>query len=280
MPKLDLYTFGRKLVETNDLDPIYCMLWQAKLEPDDLRRWLLGYWAFYHSGTASWLVDSQMAGYWTSFQQAAASKDYPRCRERRHFRGENARKSVEYLVSQGISRLFAPFSSTTDQPAKNLADVLKYVQTWVGFGPWIAFKVADMLERLAICPIKFDAKALYDSPREGAEELWDAHHRPLPRPANVVPWAVDTILRRLACVGSLTEPGKAKRYRLLAPPRYERLINVQEAETILCKWHSYLGGHYHIGEDLISLRKSLEFRPGPTAKRLLDAGKRAKLWKE
>jgi hypothetical protein len=34
-----------------------------------------------------------------------------------------------------------------------------------------------------------------------------------------------------------------------APPRYDRPVGVQECETILCKWHSHLNGHYPVGKD-------------------------------
>ena len=33
----------------------------------------------------------------------------------------------------------------------------------------------------------------------------------------------------------------------MAPPEYERAINMQEIETCLCKYHSYYHGHYKGG---------------------------------
>lgn len=278
MPKLDLYAFGQRLLETNDLDPVYVMLWEAKLDLDQLQMWLLAYFCFYHSGTASWITDghheigeSPYPGYWSAMEAAAASKDYPRCHERRHFRGNNATKSVKWLGTVGVHKLFAPL---LDGKPKTLAEVMKYIQTWVGFGPWIAFKVADVLERLRLASVQFDggALAMFDSPREGAELAASLYaQEPVKEPLG---WAVASILSRLGLSGVHS----AAKPVYLAPPRLERPINVQEAETILCKWKSHWGGHYRIGEDVASLRKSLEFRPGPTARKLLAAGKKAKLW--
>lgn len=268
MTKLDIYSFGRKLITTNDLDPVYVVLDDAGLEPEYLRRWLLAFWCFYHSGTASWITDGDI-GYWKRMEEAAGSKDYPRCHERRHFRGKNAANSVAYLKDRGLKDLFAPLEGGPYQ----LNQVLESVKEWVGFGPWIAFKVADMLERLGICEIEFDAGAmfLFDSPREGAEMLWNLEKRrptygepPTPT-EGIGKWAVNRILKEL---GDLD-----------APPRHDRPINSQEAETVLCKWKSYMGGHYEPGEDLLGLRAGLFKYPRcKVAQKLIQAAKRNNLW--
>jgi hypothetical protein len=152
--------------------------------------------------------------------------------------------------------------------ATTLAEVTKRVKTWYGFGDWIAFKVADMLERLEIATIEFevDRVFLFDSPRKGAKILWNSinGNSPHPKPVDLANWASDFI------VGNLS---------WYAPPRYERIINVQEAETILCKWKSYLGGHYKVGEDVESLQKALlRFPKCKLSQKLYKACKRGKLW--
>lgn len=63
-----------------------------------------------------------------------------------------------------------------------------------------------------------------------------------------------------------------------APPRFDRPLNVQEAETVLCKWKSYSGGHYEIGEDVAACREGLSrFFRCRTARRLKKAGQ-GRLW--
>lgn len=256
---LDIYTFGEQLIKTQDLDPVYVMLYKANLEKVRLYRWLLAYWCFYHSGTASWIADHvPETNYWKAMEIAAGSKEYPRCPERRHFRGANAIKSVAYLKEQGIEALFGPWL-VNQSNVYTVASVMEDVQTWVGFGPWIAFKVADMLERLGICKVKFDdgAMFLFDSPQQGADMLWKSENLDDP-PDHVGGWAVKKILAKL---------GHHK-----APPRRERRINCQEAETILCKWKSHTNGHYIIGEDIESLEKSLKHFPeSKTSQRLFKA---------
>lgn len=260
---LSIYDFGRRLLETRDLDPVYVILQGAAFEPVLLRRYLVAYWAFYHMGTAAWITDVKTeAEYWSRMTTAAGSKEYPRCPERRHFRGSNAMKSVTWLKGQGIAGLFEPLENPIEG-GWSANDVMFLVRQWVGFGPWIAFKVADMLERLGIVPIVFSpAEALYDSPREAADILWEMEGKP--ETGDVGEWAINRILTEL----------KGEK----APPRYERGINAQEAETILCKHKSYLNGRYHVGEDIESCRKSLfRFSKAKTSQRLIRAMYNTKL---
>lgn len=255
-----VYTFGKKLLKTNDLDPVYVLLWEAKLDRITLNKWLLAYWCFYHVGTASWIVDQP--GYWEAMRTAAGSKDYLRCSERRHFRGENARKSVEYLCRRKLVPLFKFGKEST------VAEIMKKVQTWVGFGPWIAFKVADMLERLDLCNVEFDTGAmfLFDSPKQGAELMREMYGKGKDiSDVMVGARAVESILARLG--------------NELAPPRYERKINVQEAETILCKWKSYMNGRYHVGEDIEACQKALMIdNPSETVEALKHGAMEVGLW--
>ena len=255
------FAFGRVLVKTNDLDPVYNVVWKAKLRGPILRRWLLAYWCFYHVGTASWVVDQP--DYWKAMQQAAGSKEWPRGSERRHFRGSRSTRAVQELESVGITAIFDPLIGRR----LTLEDVMGQVKAWHGFGDWIAFKVADMLERLALAKVSFTAGPvfMFDSPRKGAEELWGRYGKDV-EPDHKGVWAVKEILKRL-------NP-------LKAPPRYERLLGVQEAETVLCKWKSHLSGHYRLGEDLEAVESALKlFSQTKTAQKLLRAGKREGLWK-
>jgi hypothetical protein len=304
--KLTVYDFGRRLLEAGDLDPVYTLLWEAHKTGDlvgfSRDRWLIAYFCFYHVGTASWITgDSPFdSSYWDRFETAAGSKDYPRSSERRHFRGENARKSVAYLRERGSHLMNDLFSA-----GPHAADVMAVVKQWVGFGDWIAFKVADMVERLAIRPVTFDVRTvMYDSPRKAAETLWRLEGEPHAGAGDAVGgWAIERVLHHLACPGSgagavkriyrrealevLPTPSSDYEERLedwgrragFAPPRFERPLGPQEAETILCKFGSYLKGHYHVGEDVAACRKGLlKFARCRLSQTLLRAGKRGGLW--
>ena len=260
---MDVISFGKALLERNDLDPIYVMLYESSLSQEELNEWLLSYWSFYHSGTSSLIVDS--SNYWETYKAACESKEFPRGHERRHFRAKIASQSYLDLSSKFPTPSLAVESLKS---AKTLAEVTERVKTWYGFGDWIAFKIADMLERLALAPIEFevDRVFLFESPKKGAKILWNSINKNTEQPKSVdlANWASDFI------VGNLP---------WYAPPRYERIINVQEAETILCKWKSYLGGHYKIGEDVESLQRALlRFPKCKLSQKLYKACKRGELW--
>jgi hypothetical protein len=262
---LSVYDFGQRLIETRDLDPVYVVLWEAKLDPYETARVLVAYSCFYHLGTASWIMDQ--ADYWGAMERAAASKEWPRGTERRHFRGVAAAKAVSGLRDRTawalVKGLTAPVPDSPTAPL-GLATLIERVGKWPQFGPWIGFKVADMLERLAIAPIAFmpsDIFRMYEAPRKGAEAMAERHG---PAPYNVYLWAYNSLKRKLGT--------------LLAPPRFERTINIQEIETILCKWKSHLNGHYPVGKDTHEIREHLERFDCRTAKRLHKAGSSAGLW--
>lgn len=268
MPKIKLgaVEFGRQLVLSEDLDPVYVMLHKAKLPPQVLRKWLVAYWCFYHVGTASWITDHPK--YWPALHKAAASKDYPRSSERRHFRGAFAIKAAELLEERGVDGIFGEFDRAAyERRVLTLEDVMDYVKEWYGFGDWIAFKVADMLERLNLCRVAFTEvdTFLFDSPKKGAALVQNlhakcdcnskiTHHHNCPR---VRPgWALDYLQENLG--------------HLEAPPRKERKLNGQEYETVLCKFKSHWEGGYHVGKDITEVRHGLEkFQRCKTAQLLL-----------
>ena len=253
---LDPFEFGKQLLDTEDLDPIYTMLWRAKLPRSQLEKWLVGYWCFYHAGVSSKLSEVDSGSFFHRLRCMVPGTVYPRGTERRHFRGDNGINSVNDLQKKyGIPS--ALFSYLVEGAPLTLDKTMHRVERWTGFGPWIAFKVADMLERLDICEIEFksdDVFSMFESPRKGARILADRYNGP--EGDRAFSWAYGVLIDRL---------GSA-----LAPPRYERSINIQEVETILCKWKSHLGGHYPVGKDTREIREGLlRYAKNKTCQRLL-----------
>lgn len=257
---LDCYEFGRRLLDANDLDPVYVVVHGANLG-DVLPRWLISYWCFYHVGTASWVVDQP--DYWMAMTTAAGSKEWPRSSERRHFRGKAATDSVEWLRQRGVEALFRPLLRPTTVTAPALMEI---VREWKGFGPWISFKVADMIERIGLRRVRFDVStAMYDgSPTEAAQLLWTEERGDDPATkTEQCEYAVRRVLENV---------------KAPAPPTSDRDLGPQEAETILCKWKSYRGGHYHVGEDVEAVKKGLLRFDCMTSRKLYQAGIKGGLW--
>lgn len=235
--------FGRELIRTQDLDPVYVAIHGAGLNFDTKAKLCVAYWCLYHLGAAAKIAESK--DYWGSLGAAAYNKPnaWPRGSERRHWRGQAAIDSYQALLltsptPQGIVRFWA-------EPG-TFKGVSERVRAVRGFGPWIAFKVADMIERCFGLPVDFTdcSLAFYDEPRKGAALYWRGDEE-----AQVSPVEVAHAAERLR-----RELGNRSTW---IPPDYTRRVAVQELETIFCKWKSYRHGRYWVGKDIKEIRHAL-----------------------
>jgi len=251
--RLGAEEFGRLLLTTGDLDPLYIALWEAKLDRPLLCKWLLAYFCFYSAGLACWIVDQK--DYWKTMALVPeGGTDYPRGAERRHFRGKLAIESIKKLQSR--------YSSPEDlidcvgEAGPNVKPIMGRVKTLYGFGEWISWKVPDICERLGIMEVKFvdeDCHLMFCSSIQGATEISQRYALS----NDPVMAGHRYLIRKLGT--------------LLSPPIYDRRINVQETETICCKWHSHLGGHYPIGKDTIEIKHGLlRYKESKVAQKLLS----------
>jgi hypothetical protein len=258
--RLSIEDFGDHLLTSGDLDPVYIALCRAEMPEDQLHRWLLAYWCCYHPGASSWLSELEGPAFWQGLYDAAWNEKpapvggrWPRAPERRHWRAKNAILCVDDLHKR--------YSTASDfvrycygSPLEGVGIPLRYVtervQQHVGFGPWIAFKVADMMERVCDIPIDFRLNdIMYKDPEEAAARLWLQRSgfadgvRILDRP-KAVRQAVEYLVGRF--------------HRYDAPGGRVRPVGFQEVETILCKWKSHVNGHYPLNNDLVEIRAGAE----------------------
>lgn len=262
--RLSIEEFGTHLLESGDLDPIYIALHKMEMEPAKLSRWLIAYWCLYHAGVASYLSEFEGREFWLKLRDAAENEvqppvgvRWPRGGERRHWRGDNARKAVRDLMGQYlntpedmVTRIASQSVDAAHQgdpldalPFKLVSD---RVQAHASFGPWMAFKVADMIDRLGIAPVSFDNAAvfMFDDPRKAALML--ARQRAgLP---DVVKFKDETAVINQV-VAFLEDHFKG----FTAPPTHDRPVGLQEVETVLCKWKSHMNGHYPLNHDLLEI---------------------------
>lgn len=230
----ELCAFGKDLLDANDLDPVYVLLANANLQPDRLRRFLLSYWCFYHVGVASELSKSDR---WADLGKEV----HTRASERRHFRGPKSIEALDWL------KLHEEEWFKTLCACKTFDEVTAVAQCPPLFGPWVAFKIADMIERLELAEIDFaDCElSLYKEPSRGAAlvlfEDPDAYVS-----KSGIQHLVSAVVDRFTNLG------------YLAPPSADRVINIQEVETMLCKFKSHRNGHYPVGKDVAEIRHALE----------------------
>lgn len=237
--RMGVLEFGRGLLCTLDLDPVYVVLAHAGLEEARLRRLLLAYWCFYHLGVASEISTHQGKEFWE--QMRFGDLRWPRGRERRHWRGKQSKRSLDWLEENFPQ----PEDASLALELPTFTDVTLELKRWVGFGPWIAFKSADMLERLGLASISFDIDNLqfYSHPVEGAHMVVERYYMTGFSKEEALPAVVRWLLK------SFNE--------WQAPPRFERQFGIQEAETVLCKWASHMKGHYPLGNDVAEVTHAL-----------------------
>lgn len=262
-PRLDIETFGRHLITTGDLDPIYIALVRAERAGAFSRpqtcRWLLAYWCYYHAGVASYMSELEGEAFWDAMLTAAKNEDetpvggrWPRGHERRHFRAKIAISSVTSLQARygEEPERMALYCAGDGGPVPFQA-VSKRAQEHDGFGPWIGFKIADMVDRVMGVRVDFDNAAvfMFKDPEKAAMMLWEqreAHKYP----ENVKP-------KREAILSGVTEYLIKQFADLAAPPLGDRPVNIQEVETILCKWKSHMNGHYPLWHDIREINGGL-----------------------
>lgn len=251
--------FGRALIETRDLDPVYEAVAYAGLSGAERARLCVAYWLFYHLGFSASASEQEGADFWRFLRNALAGA--PRGAERRHFRGEKAAEALAILSLKYprpeslVEELFEPYS---DEPLVPFSVVRNRALRLPQFGPWIVWKLADMGERCLGIPVDFSGADLgiYRDPRQGAALLMHGD------------WTVPISDDGLAAVVKRMSAALAG---LLAPPLDNRRPNVQEVETVLCKFKSHVKGHYPLGKDSREVAEGLGPWDSYNGRRLLAA---------
>lgn len=253
--KLSFVEFSKALLTTFDLDPVYVMLHEAKLKRSALEKFCLAYWCFYHSGVAAYIASKPTRQFWYFMQQAQNDK-WPRGTERRHFRGEASQKAIDYMCYYGTPHQVVRLMLT----GNDYETVASNVKTFPLFGPWIAFKIADMKERVFGEPCEFPVNSLdiFKDPTIGAAMIVYGPDYQFQSPA---------LLQHQVHAVVETYIVKFRRYK--APPAMDRPVNAQEIETLLCKWKSHWRGHYPVGKDTEEIAGQLLFKQTALSTRLI-----------
>jgi hypothetical protein len=237
---MDIMEFSSQLIHTKDLDPIYNMMHNSGVDLSTKKRWVLAYSCFYNAGVASFISEDPKR-FWKRLRKGHELK-WPRGAERRHFRGGTSDYVTEWLPKNfGTPEEAMDFLIGEDE-GRTFKAVSGRVKKWKYFGDWIAFKMADLIERVVGHHVDFSDcdMGIYDAPKQGAALVAQFYGRP--------EMSVGKVIRVL----------NNKLSHFPAPPTGDRQVNVQEIETCLCKWKSHTNGHYAIGKDTHEIREGLE----------------------
>lgn len=256
--RLAIEDFGRHLIITGDLDPVYIAV-NAIDDTAQRWRWLVAYWCWYHCGVASWASEHEGMDFWKAMLTVAKNETeapvggrWPRGHERRHARADAALKMVQHLRERYGEHPEAMVDELRNRAEGGIMfkEMAAHVRTHVLFGPWIAFKVCDMLERVCGSPVNFDEAAvfMFKDPMKAAEKLYRGK-------IGILDEKIKIKMDRV--VHPIVEHLKAEFADLKAPPARDRAIDLQEVETVLCKWKSHMNGHYPLFNDIDEIRAGL-----------------------
>lgn len=266
--RLGLVEFGRLLLTSGDLDPVYVVLNSLGMSPAQRNRWLTAYCAFYHCGVACWMSKFTADSFWDIMAVAARNEQkcpvdgrWPRAKERRHFRGQQAVLAVAEWRSRWpypedmFSYLRGEIGADRMPQSACLVESFDAVRQRAlehrSIGSWLSFKVVDLVD--ACCGVEVDQSDitpfLYDTPKQVMLRYWrEAQGLPetaRPRDERAVLEGVNDFLRH-------------KLEGCTLPHKPSKPVDNFALETIWCKYGSHLNGHYpplndirEIGEGLV-----------------------------
>ncbi len=221
---------------TRDIDPTYEGLYRAApdLGEKRLKRVLLSMLMFYNSGFACQCAE--VKDFWRFVEDNYERA--PRGTERRHFRGDNGRKTIQQLKERfptpedALDALYAP-------------DYLRMREKWKtvnAFGDYFVWKVFDYYDRILGMPVNFDSVLPFipQEPIKGAQVL--SSQLEIPYSMERVMEVLDEAAGRL----SLTPPGVQS-----------RRASVPEAETFLCMYQHSVHKRDYVGKDILSHHQAL-----------------------
>lgn len=263
--RLAIEEFGRRLIVSGDLDPVYIALVEAQWDQAQLAKWLIAYWCFYSTGVACYASEQPTAKFWKVLETAAENEQetpvggrWPRGHERRHARGEQGKRMVSGLRCrykdnpEGMINTICSGShmAAVDNLMMPYEDIANAVKKHTLFGPWISFKICDMVDRVLGIPVSFKNAHvfMFKDPVKAAVMLWRERTG---MPENAKPKDLNAVIEQI--VDMLI----AEYADLEAPPYNDRAIGLQEVETVLCKWKSHMNGHYPINNDIDEICGSL-----------------------
>lgn len=238
----DALTFGRAMVVSRDLDPIYDMLraLYAELELDHAARlWFTAlYLAYYDLPSALTVFRAcpEMA------ELPSWALTLPIAVERRNLRGgllpQNLLSYRQLCTQAGGQYAFLTRGWGAD-PEQNFLRFWETAQRPWGNGRWAAFKWADLVKNVHGAPLAAPDMRLEEcsGPKEGLQRLYRTATEYVP---------------------TLNRLGSGLRDRFA---RDGLLLDWEQLETVLCNFKSLAKGKYYVGHDIDELQERIDTAP-------------------
>jgi len=213
--KMDIFSFVQAKLKIDDVEPMYTAITRCKLPLITRQRLCFAEGLADHLGLAARMAEA--GNFWLGVKDFILQGQ--RGGARRHFRGAKALEALAVM-----ERRFPHVSEFFMQMPSDFFKAREYIMSTPQFGPFSAFKLADMAERTCKTTVDFSDVGLRDFskfPQRGAALA-----------AEYLGTTVDVLYTKMLHY----------KWDTLAPPAFDRPLNAQELETMFCnyghsKWH-------------------------------------------
>lgn len=249
--------FGKHLLSSGDLDPVYIALNKCQFSEPVRNRWLTAYCAFYSAGFASYASEREGNDFWNTLMEAARNETptpygarWPRASERRHFRGGQAIAAIEAWKNTYPSHPERMMEYIAEG-APYFEEVLSRARSFRSVGTWMGFKLVDLVDACMGRDIEQTNLTyfFYDTPKKSLFRQWREN---MGYSENVQPKNEQEVIQ--AMVNWLA--GELKDYTI--PHKPGKPLDMFCIETIFCKHQSHLNGHYPLYNDIDEITHGLE----------------------
>lgn len=245
--------FGDRMMRLSDHDFSHVVMANAPWTQEETERVFLAYRWFMHVGTACWLASvADIEQFWQRLESEYDT--LPRKIDRHQTRGARGWQTINYArqISSEPSEILDVWYPTGSSFAYCYHELIK-VPDWGPSNVWHGYDMAERVLRWRNLPgvtLKESEDYMYDYPWEVLREYTDEEY----------PKSVDVARRMLDEFAYLP-----------APPFGDRSINMQELETILCRFRKYRKNRYEFGKDKATVIKNLKWRSSRLADSALSA---------
>jgi len=255
---MNLIPFARHTIRSKDLDPIYYIVNEVGWPMKQKLQFFASYLAYYHAGVAAYMSTMGVDTWWTVMMLAAENRTpsplnerWPRAKERRHFRGQQAIKAVTSWHEEFKSpqELFLHFLL----PEATVADSMLNAQKIRSVGQWMSFKIADITD--ACFDMNLDQTGdltpfFYDTPVKGMLDYW-RDRMGFPPHANPPGHKFHKVLQEISDYVADQLSAETNPHKSGEP------LDPFCLETVFCKWKSHCNGHYPLYNDLMEVGEGL-----------------------
>jgi len=242
MNKLTFTQFSKEILESGDIDPDYWFMRkiakQQEFSKQQLLNWILLKVCIYRSVSELEIIfKAGQLNMATWFQKVKYGNE----------RNKAKNRAFEYYCN--ISSFFSAFKLDNS----NKATLFDHISLVTGFGPWARWKLVDLLSCVYgyHVPLEgIDFREAYEFPLKGLLVVNGYEEND-----QSMGWLIgaDPDMYNDCMKDAWKQMPKVSK----TPHNNNAGIRINELETCLCKYHSYIHGHYYPGKDIEHLKKDI-----------------------